>query len=152
MDKKTKQGTSKHVSYKNYSVLTWMDKSPVYMATNYRKPSLHTKVSRQVGKEKVEKYKCPVLLADYNQNMGGINRFDQMLVYYMADFKCYKGWQRVFVYLLNCCVVNPYISYKMHNPTKSQLEFRLLLVDTLLCTPPPPPSAPCTSHMPVKTR
>src|SRR4051794_23249186 len=109
-----------------------MDKKPVYMASNYADPAKNTTVARHVGNDEIKRYKCLELLADYNNHMGGIDRFDQMLAYYMADFKCYKGWQRVFMYLLNCCVVNAFISYKMHNPKKTQLYFCLVLVDALL--------------------
>ena len=81
------------------------------------------------------------MIHDYNQNMGGVDRNDQMILYYGYSHRfaiklCYrskKWWKRIFFHILDLAVVNANILYNetAQKPLK-HLEFRLELIKSLL--------------------
>ena len=81
----------------------------------------------------VEMISKPVMIHSYNQNMGGIDKFDQLILYYGFPHRSIKWWKCVFLHLLDLSVVNASILYNIASPKPlSQLEFRLAVVAGLL--------------------
>ena len=76
----------------------------------------------------------PVVVMKYNSAMGGVDKADQLAVYYCFQRKSLKWWKKVFFWLLETSVVNSFIIYKEHNTTckDSQLTFRQKLVKALV--------------------
>ena len=76
----------------------------------------------------------PVVIDSYNHAMGGVDKADQLAIYYCFQRKSIKWWKKVFFWLLETSVVNCYILYKEHKNNKcdSQLSFRRKLIKGLI--------------------
>lgn len=61
------------------------------------------------GNEKMK----PEMIQDYNLNMLGVDKLDQLMSYYSFLHKTVKWWRKVFFWLLEVAVINAYIIYKM---------------------------------------
>jgi hypothetical protein len=92
--------------------LKWMDKRPVCMLTTIQDDSMMTKVRRtrrvEGGQEEIRK---PVVVEEYNNYMGGVDKSDQLLSYYGFSHRRVKWWKRAAFHLLDMAVVNAYILY-----------------------------------------
>ncbi|XP_013391703.1 piggyBac transposable element-derived protein 4-like [Lingula anatina] len=66
--------------------------------------------------------------------MGGIDRADKAMTYYMVLHRCVKWWKKVFFYLLEVCFCNSLIIYKqqMHPKRVNAEKFRLDIAHGLL--------------------
>ena len=75
----------------------------------------------------------PQMIVDYNANMGGVDRSDQLILYYGYAHRCKKWWKRVFFHLLDLVVVNSNILYnQVAEKLLNQLDFCLALISGLL--------------------
>ncbi|CAK1602486.1 unnamed protein product [Parnassius mnemosyne] len=76
----------------------------------------------------------PQLVLDYNKNMGGIDRKDQMLEPYLLERKrCVKWNMKLFKRLLNVTILNSRIHFeKSCNERQLHLSFRLQLVQDII--------------------
>ena len=125
----------------NMTALVWMDRKPVYVASNAHQPTAGT-VSRKNPDGSCVQVKCPDIVSQYNRHMGGVDLLDQLKCYYCYDRKSKRWWLRLFFHLLDLCVVNAFILYKhcyninFHPPLvyhpKTQLVFRTELIDQLV--------------------
>ena len=90
--------------------------------------TLPSKVPGKLDKKK------PKAIQEYNHAMGGVDKADQMGVYYSFQRKSFKWWKKVFFWLLEVSVVNSYILYKETTPTRpdSHLAFRRQLIRQLV--------------------
>jgi hypothetical protein len=80
----------------------------------------------------VEDIQKPQVVEDYNQNMGGVDKSDQMLLYYGFSHRSVKWWKRVFFHLLDVALVNSHILYKAATRSRmTQLDFRLSVAKKL---------------------
>ena len=99
-----------------------------------------------------EVVKKPNMIAQYNAYMGGVDKADQLLVYYGYSHFSKKWWKRVFFHLLDVTLVNAYLLYCFVTPLRQRmphLEFRLSVASGLIARselstnpiplPPPPP-------------
>lgn len=78
----------------------------------------------------------PVMIADYNNYMLGVDKLDQFTSYYSFLHKSVKWWRKVFFWVLEVATVNAYIIYKelaMTNGERpmSHISFRRRLITTL---------------------
>ena len=55
----------------------------------------------------------PVIITDYNKNMGGVDHMDQMITYYSVGRKTIKWYRRIFLRILDMALVNSYILYNL---------------------------------------
>ena len=131
------------------SGLKWMDKRPVSMLSTIHDDSLVSKRRRtkQIagGVEEIQK---PLMVEMYNTYMGGVDRGDQLVVYYAFSHATKKWWKRAFFHLMEVAMVNAYIVYCKSTPTKrlSHLEFRIAVATGLLQTlEAPTPARPLSS-------
>ena len=76
----------------------------------------------------------PVMVTDYNANMGGVDKADQYYQYYKHPHRSGKWWKRILFHLLDVCITNAYVVYKEAHPDtkKDTLDFRLDIIDGLL--------------------
>ncbi len=66
---------------------------------------------------------------NYRKYMGGVDRGDQFSTYYMNDHKCLKWWHRIFISLLDTCLMNSFILFKEQKAKDmTQLQFREILI------------------------
>ena len=129
---KLQKGETKAFTHGNNVCLAWRDKRNVFMATNAHGTDMVTLPSKVPGKPDRRK---PKMIEDYNHAMGGVDKADQMGIYYCFQRKSIKWWKKVFFWLLEISVVNSYILYKETTPTRphTHLAFRHLLVKNLVC-------------------
>lgn len=69
--------------------------------------------------------------------MGGVDKFNQLMAVYSISWKSRRWWLKIFYYVLDCCIVNSFISYKDDSKTKnykymSQLKYRSMLANELI--------------------
>ena len=55
---------------------------------------------------------CSTAVADYNKNMGGVDKADMLRTLYAVNRKSVKWWHRIFWGLLDIAFVNSYMVYQ----------------------------------------
>ena len=68
--------------------------------------------------------------------MHGVDTADQYLAYYTFIRKTVKWLNKVFFYLLQCCLFNSYVTFSKNNPNsrKSFLDFKSGITENLIHT------------------
>lgn len=111
-------------------VSKWKDKRDVLSITTAHHPAL-IEVSNRYG---VKKHK-PTDIAAYNDNMGGIDRADQMVSYYSSPRKTIRWYKKVLFHLLDLSVWNSFYIFKQFHKKCSFLDFRDRLIKSLIQLP-----------------
>jgi hypothetical protein len=110
-------------------VLAWRDKGkPTAMISTVCSSCMTTVRSRRGNRVK------PLVIDQYNQSMGGVDKADQYSCYYSFGRKSIKWWRKLMFWLLEVSIVNAYILYKGTVPSDSLLShvnFRRQLVVSL---------------------
>ena len=128
--------------------LKWKDKRDVNMLSTFHTDEVVQKSRRSRrasdGTEIVSK---PKVVEDYNQYMGGVDRSDQMVLYYgythrlvntsslwsINLHRSLKWWKRVMFHLLDLSLVNANILYNsVSTKPLTHMEFRLAVATSLL--------------------
>ena len=75
----------------------------------------------------------PMCVHDYNTNIGGVDRSDQILSYCSTPRKIIKCYKKVFFHLLDIPVINSYVLFKKLSTQKKLriLKFRDALIGEL---------------------
>ncbi|XP_059165630.1 piggyBac transposable element-derived protein 4-like [Physella acuta] len=114
--------------------VTWKDKKakkPVIMA------STKAIVDNAITKNDTVK---PAVIHDYNFNMNGCDRADQMIGYYgVHNRKTRKWWKKIFYWILEVTTVNAFILHRLTRPPSADIKrhdktlksFKFRLVDEL---------------------
>ena len=106
-----------------------MDKRPITVLTTFHEADVVPRTRRtkhsSTGQEVVHK---PVAIVDYNRFMGGVDKSDQLLSYYMFHHRTVKCWKRAAFHLLNLACVNAYIVYT-ETALSNKLIHELFLVE-----------------------
>ena len=149
------------VTYQDDQVfgLKWKDKQFVSMLSTIHDDSMISKErrSRQVsgGVETIQKH---AVVEEYNQYMGGVDKSDQLVVYYGFRRSSKKWWKRAFFHLLELNMVNAYILYCYNTPKKARmthLKFHLAVARVLLEEAQPVPALryqppPAAANVPLR--
>lgn len=110
------------------SVTKWRDKRVVTMISTYHNVEMipcKTKTNENILK--------PVVVVDYNKNMGGVDLRDQMIQGYMMERKRQSKWYiKVFKRLMNVTILNSYIIWKKTHENTDHLSFRLELIKQIV--------------------
>ena len=89
-----------------------MDKTSVMSLPSHQGNGMTTIPPRREADD-VEK---PNIICDYNDNMGGVDRLDQVIANYDMQRKSQKWWKKVFVRMIELCVVNAFVLFLHKNP------------------------------------
>jgi len=113
-------------------VSKWKDKRDVLAITTKYQPQLLSSKNR-FGNEK----KKPNEIIQYNKNMSGIDRSDQMVKYYSSPRKQSRWYKKVLFHLLDITVWNSFYIYKKHFGCDSMTfnEFRDILIKNMINLP-----------------
>ncbi|XP_038065704.1 piggyBac transposable element-derived protein 4-like [Patiria miniata] len=124
--------------------LSWFDKRQVNVVTSVHNQSTFQKDVRARGQQDPRKVDKPVAIECYTRFMGGVDRADQGMWYYLNIHKTLKWWKKVFVYLLEVSYVNSWIIWKrLHPATRLKPEkFRYAVIHGLLEGHVPPDVRP----------
>ena len=76
----------------------------------------------------------PVVIDDYNYNMGGVDIADQLRSYYSTQLTVFRTWVPLFFWLLDTAIINSYLISKKLNIINEHKVFRLVLVRELIKT------------------
>ena len=107
--RKLEKGQMVWKSLNNIAVLKWKDKRNVHAITTAHQPEMIT-VHNRHGVTKVK----PNVIHDYNQNMSGIDRSDQMLSYHSALRKTIRWYKKVGVNIIEILIGNAHYLYKKY--------------------------------------
>ncbi len=78
------------------------------MYTGYD-PAKNTTVLRRQRDGTKKSFSCPLATASYNQHMGGVDRGDQIRVYYATKLKCRKFYRYIVNFLVGVAISNSFI-------------------------------------------
>lgn len=87
-----------------------------------------------IDKQNCSKQK-PLPIIKYNAFMSGVDRADQMMVYYPIERKTVRWYKKLFVHVLHMILLNSHALYNMYRPKMSFYDFRLAVIEGLLPGP-----------------
>jgi hypothetical protein len=91
-------------------IFIWRDTKAFRLASNYHGSEV-VQVERKQRDGSFRKKPCPKAIADYVDNMGGVDTANQLRSYYERDRKSKKWWHRLFYSLMETCLVNSWICF-----------------------------------------
>ena len=120
--------------FKNCRELTfvhWKNKRVVLCLSTFHSTQMEPIVTRRRDSENVQR---PILITDYNKSMGGVDRMDQLLMYYSTGRKTIKWYKWLFRRVIDISVVNSSILYNLCHRDKplTQKQFRLEIANALV--------------------
>ncbi|XP_068227913.1 piggyBac transposable element-derived protein 4-like [Palaemon carinicauda] len=125
---KLKKGEKVAEFRKKSMVLKWKDKKDVCVLSTMHGDSM-IKVKSRRGKEM---YKLKAV-ADYDENMGGVDLSDNLLVHFStARNRLKKYYKKVFRHLLDLSILNCYITYRALGGRVVRREFILRISERLI--------------------
>jgi hypothetical protein len=83
-----------------FAATKWQDNKPVLVLSSAHNPKEVTTVSRKNKGGSKSQVFCPVLVAKYNEVMGGVGRFDQRCECYATGRRSLKWWHMLFCFVL----------------------------------------------------
>ncbi|XP_069184253.1 piggyBac transposable element-derived protein 4-like [Procambarus clarkii] len=104
----------------NTFVILWKDKRVVSVITNCHNADTQEvqrrkRVKKRDGTSSVQivTVNKPTAICDYNNNMKGVDHFDQMVKYYRFTRKSHKWTKKITFYFLQMAIHNAYVMYKI---------------------------------------
>lgn len=117
--------TGKSVDGLDIHVTKWVDNSVVSMASTVYGMKPVTKALRYSSEEqKKVKVPRPLVVAKYNQHMGGVDRMDQYISLYRIGIHGKKWWSCIFTWMIDVAVKNAWQLHRVEHPEMPQLDFR----------------------------
>lgn len=114
-DSQMKRGESDEIvsSDGKVSLTKWKDNKSVVMISSAfgRNPEHVVKRWDKSKKERIE-VPCPNVVKLYNERMGGVDIFDQMMEYYRTYFRTKKWTVKVILHLFDLAIVNSWMEYR----------------------------------------
>lgn len=135
LPKNAPRGSSKWYRDGQLVYVKWKDTKEVTIMSTYWQATGTNTVKRKKksdGSYVVQNVNIPPPIADYNQNMGGVDLSDQLIKYYNAVKKTKKWWKVLFYHFIDMSIVNGFILYKMSEGTLDQKSFRQEIAQTLV--------------------
>ncbi|KAF0725559.1 piggyBac transposable element-derived protein 4-like [Aphis craccivora] len=110
-------------------VSRWRDKREVLSITTGHKPEM-VSVKNKYGQQKMK----PKHIVEYNLNMSGIDRSDQMISYYSSPRKTIRWYKKVIFHFLDISVWDAYYLYKKSLSTSNYrfIDFREAIIQKLI--------------------
>lgn len=128
---KLKPGESIHFRKGNFVMLRWKNKRDIFMLSSRHNVDFE-EVTDRFGRNKMK----PKMIIEYNDNMYGVDRSDQMLVYYSTPRKTLKWYKKTFFHFLDICIWNATMIRSKDSGKKiTCLRFREDVIGNLLGIP-----------------
>ena len=145
------KGQVTHRSSEKLLFLCWRDKNYVKMLSNYHDETIVDTRKRKHDGSLIRKAQ---VINDYNSQMGGVDKADQMIQYYSCHRKTKKWYKKLSMHLIDIAVYNAFVCWvkSQHNPNQSlknkHLQFRLRLISQMVSDVGVDPSALFTGGRP----
>lgn len=122
LKKAKKMATHEVVAFATNSMLAlcWQDKRQVVALSTYHDATVETYQRKSRGGQVIDVVK-PTVIIDYNKQMGGVDRADQLCTSYNFARKSVKWWRKLFFWLLETAIVNSYILFNKQRSRGEQL-------------------------------
>lgn len=125
---KLKKGDHVAMFRKKLMVLKWRDKKDITMISSTHDNAMQLVKIR--GGNEVQK---PIVVLDYNKNMGGVDLADNHLHFYStARSRMKKYYMKIFRHFLDLTALNCYLIYKKLGGKESRLNFMMHLGESLI--------------------
>ncbi|KAF2888552.1 hypothetical protein ILUMI_17621 [Ignelater luminosus] len=113
-DKRLDTGKSDSVGTSNIIVSKWKDrgKKCLVVASTMHSTAEMSTVNRMTKEGVRVQIACPKSVDDYNRNMGGVDRRDQLQPCYSIAWKSRRWWLKLLYYLVDANIVDSYNLYK----------------------------------------
>lgn len=132
------------VKYSDDGVLIgkWRDKRDVaYISTEFTNEMVA--FQDKLGRDREK----PKPIFHYNENMGGVDRQDQLLSYYPCEKKTLRWYKKLGVHVLQMLLINSYLLYRKFTKSKMTMyDFRLNIIDKLVPPKATLPTTPITKN------
>lgn len=134
MQAKLKRGQTMAKYLDGVMIGKWFDKRDVtYISTEFKNEMEVVKNRRGVEKEK------PLPIIHYNNNMGGIDRRDQLMAYYPVERKTLRWYKKIGLHIIQLLLINSHILFNKFSGKKMTLQkFRIAVLEKLLPEAPSP--------------
>ena len=112
----------------------WQDTKPVLVLSNGHGPQEQHNVSQKGSDGHHHQIPAPKMVADYQNNMKGVDVCDQMVGYYMPPHRSNKWWHHLF-FFLSISIHNAYILAKKSHPASARekwSDLKLFIQDLVL--------------------
>ncbi|XP_050410991.1 piggyBac transposable element-derived protein 4-like [Patella vulgata] len=110
--KKWPSGEYKIMQASNLTAGMWKDKRIVNFMSTADSPLSTVEVQRKQKDGTVKTVKCPVTIKEYNSNMAGVDRSDQLRMEYPTYRMSKKWWLYLFYFLFDLSISNAFVLYK----------------------------------------
>lgn len=127
MEEKLKRGEMCYRSTGILLAMKWHDKKEVWMLSSAHAAALIESEKRDYRTELYKKK--PSCIANYNSNMGAVDRVDMILSTLNSLWETIKWYKKLFFHLLDLAIYNTYILYQKSTASKQKFsEFHLALI------------------------
>nr|XP_029709669.1 piggyBac transposable element-derived protein 3-like [Aedes albopictus] len=128
-----------YISSDNIIIVTWIDNKAIHLISTYNGVMPLDIVNRwSTAQKKFISVDRPMIVRDYNQNMGGIDLNDFLVALYRTSIGTKKYYMRIFMHFLDAAIVNGWLLYRRHTEQRgdtnhmSLLDFRIAVADYLI--------------------
>lgn len=119
LKKKMKKGdVAAYRQGNSYMALAWHDKCQVTVVSSAHNPATK-QVTRQARGQTLTLDK-PIVICDYTDNMGAVDRADHYIASYSFTRKSIKWWRKLFFWILEVSIVNSFLLMKMEQAAHGQ--------------------------------
>ena len=106
----------------NVMSLCWKDKRPIYTLSTWHNGESETtaRIIRGGRREEIEK---PLVISDYSENMGAIDKANHYCDSYSLSRKTLRWWRTLFFWTLEVSLVNSFIlysQYRLHGNSRTK--------------------------------
>lgn len=118
-----KRGQHEFKTKGHVAATKWMDSKPVCMLSTAHNPSRAASVNRKMKDGSKTNVSCPEVVSEYNRNMGGVDRFDQLRERYEVGRRSVKWWHRLMYFLIDVSITNSFVLWKMKIGDKKMINW-----------------------------
>ncbi len=126
-------GDHKHARKENLLLVVWQDTEAISCCST-NAANTTAPVSRKRKDGSTIRVPCPTSIINYNANMGGVDRNDQLRGYYNTQIKSHKYYWYFFAAALDVAITIAFVLSKFFPElkTKSLKDFRVQLANELI--------------------
>ena len=114
------------------TLVVWKDQKPLWLLFNHTSSSHTTSLERWNDYGIKVSFSCPQAVYDYFHQARDVDVIGQLHYSYLIGRKSMKPWSRLVWWLIDLCIINAFILYRMKNHDITQLAFRQQLMHSLV--------------------